>query len=114
MAEQAALNARNTAAAALSEELRQLRKYKDSANPKKRLLEQKLKRVEEAKEELMTRHYHYGEKAGKQLESEEMVDWLSTRLDEAVDTMDEVFCMIEVWCTWSALAKNDKNSQRKY
>ena len=95
MAEQAALNARNTAAAALSEELRQLRKYKDSANPKKRLLEQKLKRVEEAKEELMTRHYHYGEKAGKQLESEEMVDWLSTRLDEAVDTMDEVFCMIE-------------------
>ena len=50
MAEQAALNARNIAAAALAEELRQLKKYKENLNPKKRLLEQKLKRVEEAKE----------------------------------------------------------------
>ena len=51
MAKQAALNARNIAAAALAEELRQLKKYKENLNPKKRLLEQKLKRVEEAREE---------------------------------------------------------------
>ena len=95
MAEQAALNTRNTAAAALEEELRQLKKYKDQNNPKKRLLMLKLKRVEEAKEELMAKHYYYGEKSGNLPNSEDMTGWLNPKLDDAVETMDEVYIMID-------------------
>ena len=95
MAEQTALTSRNNAAAALAEELRQLKKYKAQPNPKKRLLEQKLKRVEEAKEELMARHYYYGEKSGNLPESDDMTNWFNPKMDDAVETMDEVYIMIE-------------------
>ena len=95
MAEQTAFNARDTAAAALKEEVRQLKKYRDKGNPNLRLLESKNKKVNDAKEDLMNRHYHYGLKAGKELSSTEMTDYLNEKVDEANDEMDEVMLLID-------------------
>ena len=67
MSEAAALNTRKIAASTLSEASRQLTNYKLKHNPSKRLLIQKLKKVEDAKEELMIAHFHYSKKSGKDL-----------------------------------------------
>jgi prefoldin subunit 5 len=95
MAEQAAFNTRETAAAVLKEEVRQLKKYRERGNPNLRLLESKNKKVNDAKEDLMNKHYHYGLKAGKELNSAEMTDYLNQKLDDANDEMDEVLLMID-------------------
>ena len=91
MAEQA----RTTAAAALTERMRDLKKYKDKANKSTRLLKAKYETCEGAKEELMRQHYLYGEKAKIDITSEEMVAWLEEKLDPATDLLDEVFIMLE-------------------
>ena len=96
MAEQTAYNARETAAAVLAEELRQLNKYIQKENPTRRLLDTKLKKVEEAKDELMGAHYNYGQKAKKELNSDELTEWLNPKLDAACDTIDDVTLMIDV------------------
>ena len=62
--------ARKTAAAALKEKSKDLKRY--SVKPKEsismRLLQQKYDNVVADQEELMARHYAYGEKAKKDLE----------------------------------------------
>ena len=87
--------ARNKAAAALSEKMRDLKKYKDKENKSTRLLKAKYETCEGAKEELMRQHYLYGEKAKIDITSEEMVAWLEEKLDHATDLLDEVFIMLE-------------------
>ena len=65
MAEQTALNARATAATVLAEELRLLKKYYEKERHSRRLLELKLNKLVTAKDDLMARHCHYGQKANK-------------------------------------------------
>ena len=86
---------RITAAASLTEKMRDLTKYKDKEKISMRLLQSKYDTVQTANDELMTKHYAYGEKAKKDVTSEEMVEWLSPKLDLAGDLLDEVFVMLE-------------------
>ena len=99
MTEQAAFNSRDTAAAVLKEEVRQLRKYLGQMTlnqvPNLRLLGQKQKKVEDAKNDLMMKHYYYGQKANKALDSDELTQWINDKLDEATDIIDEVTIKIE-------------------
>lgn len=95
MAEQTALNSRETAAAVLKEEVRQLNKYRVKINPNLRLLESRYKKVDDAKEDFMNKHYYYGLKASKDLNSTEMTDYLNPILDEANDEMDEVMILMD-------------------
>ena len=95
MAEQAALHGRNAAAAVLAENFRELKKYIEKQNPSHRLLQQKLKKLSTAKEDLMMKHCYYGEKANKALDSNEMVEWLTSKLDDVNDAMDEAEVLLE-------------------
>ena len=92
---QAATHARSAAAASLKDSVRVLTKYYGTQNPSKRLLKSKLEKVLADKHELVTRHYIYAEKAGKDLEDEEEVNWLTPKLDAADDICDEVTLRIE-------------------
>ena len=93
---QAARSARTVAAAALKESVRVLTKYKNTENPNKRLLHQKLDKALADRQELLTRHYLYAEKAGIDLEEDEIESaWLADRIDAADDICDEVTVMIE-------------------
>ena len=82
---QAARSPRTVAAAALKESVRVLTKYKNTENPNKRLLHQKLDKALADRQELLTRHNLY------EIESA----WLADRIDAADDICDEVTVMIE-------------------
>ena len=90
-----ALKQRNTADNILKEAIRELTRCKDSANPSIRLLENKLKRLNDAKDDLLTCHFVYAEKSAKDLESDEMKQWITSRVDPAIDLADEVFLTID-------------------
>ena len=90
-----ALKQRTTADNVLKEAIRDLTRLKGTANPSIRLLKNKLKKLNEAKDELLAIHYMYAEKSGKALDSEEMSDWITPKLDEAIDLADEVFVTID-------------------
>ena len=92
---QAALLARTSAAASLKESIRRLTKFKDSGNPSKRLLENKLDEVITNKQELIRKHHTYAEKANKDLDDAELTGWITPRLDDADDISDEVMILIE-------------------
>ena len=89
--------ARKTAAAALKEKIKDLRRYneKPAASASARLLQQKYDQVVAAQEDLMTRHYTYCEKSKKDPEDEEMTEWLSEKTKDVADLLDEVFVKLE-------------------
>ena len=90
-----ALKQRNTADNILKEAIRELTRYKDSANPSIRLLQNKLKKLNDAKEDLLACHIVYAEKSAKDLDSDDMKQWITGRLDPAIDLADEVFITID-------------------
>ena len=93
---QTALSARNVAAAALKDSARDLTRYKDNANPSRRLLQQKYDKVEFDKNTLLQRHYTYAEKAGLDLEADvDQETWLNGKLDPIRTLLDEVFVTLE-------------------
>ena len=95
MAEQAARNKRAASASTLIENIRELQRYKDKGNVSKRLLEQKLNNVIEAKNNLVAMHHIYAEKANKELDEEEMLTYLRPKLDESNDIIDVACLLIE-------------------
>ena len=94
-AAQAASHTRNAAAASLKDSVRELTRFKEKADPNKRLLQNKLDRVLNDKDNLVDKHYIYAEKSGLDLDSADMLDWLTPKLDAATDLADEVEIMIE-------------------
>ena len=66
---QAASHARNAAAASLKDSVRELARYKDKPSPNKRLLQSKLDKLLNSKDDLIEKHYTYGEKAAQDLDS---------------------------------------------
>ena len=95
MAEQAALHGRNAAATVLAESLRELKRYREKGTYSQRILQMKLNKVSAAKDDVMTKHCYYGEKANKPLDSQEMVDWLTEKMDSAIDEIDEAELILE-------------------
>ena len=75
---EAALKQRATAAAVLSMNIRELKKYKDAQVASIRLLKQKLTRVTQAKDDLLKKHYLYAEKSGLEPDAAELVEWITT------------------------------------
>ena len=43
----------------------------------------------------MKKHFHYGDKAKKELECEEMKNWVTPHIDAANDLIDEVFLLLD-------------------
>ena len=105
MAATTALNARKNAAASLKGVIDQVNRYKVKPNPSARLLKQKRDTVLEATEILKESHYTYAEKANKDPEEEELVEWLRERIDTAVDLSDELFLLID---DLEGVKKNDE------
>ena len=95
-AEQA--KARSAADAKLTEALRELKRYKDNrakATFSIRLLRKKCQNVSDAKEALFVSHYEFAAKTKQDLETEELVEWITPRLDAANDAIDEIFVILE-------------------
>lgn len=92
---QAALHTRAASAASLKDSVRELTRYKQGVRPSKRLLQRKLDKLLGDKEDLVTKHYVYAEKANEDLDSEELLNWLTPKLDAANDVADETTLMIE-------------------
>ena len=93
---QAAATARQVAAAALKDSIRVLSKYKDTPNPNRRLLQNKLDKALADRQELIQRHYIHAEKAGLDLDDENEINWLATRIDAADIVCDDVTIIIKV------------------
>ena len=91
----AATQARAAAAASLKDSVRELTRYKDKPAPSMRLLRTKIETVRRDKEVLVSKHYAYAEKSGEDLDSDELVGWLTPKLNDANDIMDDVEVMIE-------------------
>ena len=79
----------------MKEAVRDLSKHKDKHNPSMRLMTVKLKKLNDAKDELLEKHFTYAEKSGKDVDSEELKDWLNPQIDAAIDLADEVFIIID-------------------
>lgn len=95
MAEAVALYTRVAASAALTEAVRALNRYKAKPDCSIRILKAKYKAVVVAKDELMSKHFLYAEKAKKYLSSAELVEWLTPKMDETDDVFDEVYLILE-------------------
>ena len=92
---QAALQARAAAAATVKESTRALERYRQGANPSSRLLQSKLDKLIADKDELVAKHYVYGDKSNKLYDSEEMEQWITPILDSVLDLTDAVFIKID-------------------
>ena len=79
----------------MNDSVRELTRYKDKPAPNKRSLQNKLDKVLSHKNNLIDKHYIYGEKASIELESEKMLTWLTPQLDNANNVADEVEVLIE-------------------
>ena len=92
---QAASQARAAAAATVNESIRVLERYHQGVNPSTRLLQSKLDQLIADKERLVAKHYVYGEKSNKKLDSDEMLQWITPYLDRVLDLSDAVFLQID-------------------
>ena len=64
-------------------------------NPSLRLLQQKLKELVEAKENLIDKQIVLAEKSSLDYESEELQEWINPKLDVANDLADTLFVKID-------------------
>ena len=71
---QAASQGRAAAAATVNESIRVLTKYEAEANPSARLLQSKLDKLIADKEELVAKHYLYGDKSNQAFDSIDMLN----------------------------------------
>ena len=91
-------NARKQRAAAaglLSECFPATERYFKGPNPTLRLLQQKLKELNEAKENLLDKQFVYTEKASLELHCDEVQEWINPRLDTTNDLADMLFVKID-------------------
>ena len=95
MAEQAALHGRNASATVLAESISELKRYRAKGVFTQRILQMKLNKAYTAKDDLMAKHCYYGEKSNKSLDSEEMVNWLTEKMDQASDEIDEAELILD-------------------
>ena len=102
----AAQHARAAAAASLKDSVRELTRYKTKPASSRRLLQSKLDKLLSDKDDLVDKHYVYADKTGKDLDSEELLEWLTPKLDDATDIADEVILMIET-------LETNENTQQK-
>ena len=79
------------AAALLNECIRSTERYLKGPNPSLRLLQQKLKELVEAKENLLDKQFVYAEKSSLDYESEELQEWINPKSDTANDLPDTLF-----------------------
>ena len=92
----ATLRRRDSAAAKLKDSMRQLRRYLDADNCNERLLTQKLDKVDLDREELIAKHHEYVEKTDDiNLDDPEQTDFLTPKIDNAIDIVDEAINKIE-------------------
>ena len=96
MAEQIAFKKRASAASALSESIREIKRYLQKENISKRLLDQELKNVITQKRELIASHHNYAEKGNKDQNEEEQLTYIQPKLDECNNIIDDVSVKIEV------------------
>ena len=82
------------AAALLNECIRSTERYLKGPNPSLRLLQQKLKELVEAKENLLDKQFVYAEKSSLDYDSEELQEWINPKLDVANDLADTLFVKI--------------------
>ena len=83
------------AAALLNECIRSTERYMKTPNPSLRLLQQKLKELVEAKENLIDKQIVLAEKSSLDYESEELQEWINPKLDTANDLADMLFVKID-------------------
>ena len=81
--------------AEMQECIREINRYRVTPNPSMRLLKQKLDKLNNAKGYLLKRHYAYAEKHGIEIDSEELLNWITPKLDEANDLADFLFVTID-------------------
>ena len=86
---------RNAALAVLKEAMRDLNRLVAKGNPNMRVMQVKYEKVKDAKDELLKKHIVYGEKAKKDLDSDEMTDWVTPHMDDANDLIDDVFLLLD-------------------
>ena len=83
------------AAATVKQSIRALERYLQGDNPSPRLLQSKLDKLAADKDELVAKHYLYGDKSNQQFDSEEMLQWITPILDNVMDISDQAFLKIE-------------------
>ena len=91
----AALQRRTSTASKLKDSQRQLRRYLSGDSFSERILLQKCEKVNLDREELISNHHLYAEKAGIDLEDDDLKNFLESKIDEAVDIVDEATLLIE-------------------
>ena len=86
---------RDSAAAKLGDSVRQLRRYLIQPTIHERILLQKVEKVELEREDLMSKHHLYASKAGVALTDNDMKTYIESKIDDAVDAIDEATVMME-------------------
>ena len=76
---------RDSSASKLKDSVRQLRRYLDGDSHSERVLLQKCEKVSLDREELISSHHQYVQKAGLDLDDQEVAQYLEQRIDNAVD-----------------------------
>ena len=92
---QAASQSRAAAAATVKESIRVLERYIQRDNLSQRLLQTKLDKLTADRDELVAKHYVYGDKSNLSYESDEMLQWITPILDSVIDIYDEAFLKLE-------------------
>ena len=90
-----ALGARTAAAATLTNTIREIERYRENPNKRKRLLQSKLERLYKEKDELFSKHCFYADKASLDLQDAALLDWINPQMDAACDLIDEIEILIE-------------------
>ena len=93
---QAASQSRAAAAATVEESIRVLERYIQRDNLSQRLLQTKLDKLTADRDELVAKHYVYGDKSNLSYESDEMLQWITPILDSVIDIYDEAYCLYPV------------------
>ena len=92
---QAASQSRAAAAATVKESIHVLERYIQRDNLSQRLLQTKLDKLTADRDDLVAKHYVYGDKSNLSYESDEMLQWITPILDSAIDIYDEAFLKLE-------------------
>ena len=91
----AALQSRDSAASKLRDSVRQLRSYLQKPTLHERIIVQKSDKVDVDREELIAKHHSYASKAGVDLNDDALVNYIESKIDDAVDAVDEATFKIE-------------------
>ena len=85
-----ALGARTAAAATLVNTIREIKRYKENPNKRKRQLQSKLDRLYKEKDELFSKHCFYADKSSLDLQDQDLLDWINPHMDNACDLIDQI------------------------